>query len=108
MPRHDRFDNSEDPSETDLRSNFQRDRDRILYCSAFRRLGGVTQVVSATEALIIHNRLTHTLKVAQVARRLAERLQASTETGTLERLGGVDPDVADAAAFAQRSATSAR
>lgn len=83
----------------DNRSPFQRDRDRILYSSAFRRLAGVTQVVAATEGHRFHNRLTHTLKVAQVARRLAERL--SDADGQLAQdLGGLSPDVAEAAALA--------
>lgn len=60
----------------DQRNPFARDRDRILYCSAFRRLEGVTQVASASEGHIFHNRLTHSIKVAQVARRLAEYLLA--------------------------------
>jgi len=100
MAREDRFQTVEDPSVDDTRSEAQRDRDRILYSSAFRRLGGVTQVVSANEGLIIHNRLTHTLKVAQVARRLAERLLKKTHTRVLAAVGGVDPDVAESAALA--------
>lgn len=44
----------------------RRDRDRILYASEFRRLAGVTQVASATENLLIHNRITHSTKVEQV------------------------------------------
>lgn len=57
MSRDDRLINREDPSVDDTRSDAQRDRDRLIYSSAFRRLGGVTQVVSASEGLIIHNRL---------------------------------------------------
>ena len=45
----------------DYRSEFQRDVDKILYCPEFRRLSGVTQVASATEGDIFHNRLTHSL-----------------------------------------------
>lgn len=100
MPRDDRLINVEDPSVDDTRSEAQRDRDRILYSSAFRRLGGVTQVVSASEGLIIHNRLTHTLKVAQVARRLTERLLKLTASDIIAAIGGLDPDVAEAAALA--------
>lgn len=58
----------------DQRSRFERDRDRVLYTSAFHRLGGITQVASADEGHVFHNRLTHTLEVAQVARRVAEKL----------------------------------
>lgn len=86
--RHDRFSNVEEPNPRDVRSNAKSDRDRVLYSSAFRRLGGVTQVVSANDGLIIHNRLTHTLKVAQVARRLAERVRANTDRTTIRAVGG--------------------
>lgn len=82
----------------DNRSPFQRDRDRILYSSAFRRLAGVTQVVAATEGHRFHNRLTHTLKVAQVARRLAERLSEVQPQLTQDL--GLAPEVAEAAALA--------
>lgn len=54
----------------------ERDRDRILYASAFRRLGGVTQVASSGETALLHNRLTHSLKVGQVARRIASTINA--------------------------------
>jgi len=48
----------------DQRRRSQRDRDRLLYSAAFRRLAGVTQVASPAEVDVFHNRLTHTLKVA--------------------------------------------
>ena len=79
----------------DPRTPFARDRDRVLYSSAFRRLGGVTQVVAPDEGHVFHNRLTHTLKVAQVARRLAERV-SGTEAASL---GGIDPEVVECAAL---------
>ena len=83
----------------DNRKSFQVDRDRILYSSAFRRLAQITQVLTAQEGHVFHNRLTHSLKVAQVARRLAERLVAQ-QPETAEQVGGVDPDVVEAAALA--------
>jgi len=83
----------------DRRKSFQIDRDRILYSSAFRRLAQVTQVVTAQEGHVFHNRLTHSLKVAQVARRLAEKL-LSEQPDIAEKIGGVDPDVVEAAALA--------
>jgi dGTPase len=83
----------------DSRSEFQRDRDRILYASEFRRLADVTQVVSASEGPVFHNRLTHSLEVAQFGRRLAERLvEADAQTATA--IGGIDPDVVEAACLA--------
>ena len=83
----------------DQRGSFQRDRDRIIYTSAFRRLAWVTQVVSSEEGEPFHNRLTHTLEVAQIGRRLAEKLIAE-QPDEVEGLGGVDPDVVEAAALA--------
>lgn len=59
----------------DDRTDFRRDRDIILYTSAFRRLSGITQVTSAETGHVFHNRLTHTLQVAQVGKSLAEKLQ---------------------------------
>lgn len=85
------------------RSPFQRDRDRLLYSSSFRRLTGVTQVVlSSGEPYLFHNRLVHSIKVAQVARRLAEYLLERHGSGAFEGLpgGGCDPDVVEAAALA--------
>lgn len=83
----------------DQRDPFQRDRDRILYSIPFRRLGGVTQVVSPSEGHSFHNRLTHSLEVAQIARRLAENLKDRFPDES-ESLGGIDADVAEAAALA--------
>ncbi len=82
----------------DRRKSFQIDRDRILYSSAFRRLAQVTQVVTAQEGHVFHNRLTHSLKVGQVARRLAERLLES-QPEIAHKIGGIDPDVVEAAAL---------
>ena len=58
-------------------SPFRADRDRIVASPFFARLGGVTQVVSASGSGLLHNRLTHSLKVAQVARAIAERLSVA-------------------------------
>jgi dGTPase len=97
--RADRFHDDDLPA--DQRTPFQRDRDRILYTSAFRRLAGITQVIAPTERYPVHNRLTHTLEVAQVARRLAEKLQTDIAATTdLEAAAAIDADVAEAAALA--------
>ena len=88
----------------DPRSAGARDRDRILYSEPFRRLVGVTQVVGAHEGTVFHNRLTHSIKVGQIARRLAEKIlhehKDSDSIKELEALGGLDPEVAEAAALA--------
>ena len=82
-------------------SPYRVDRDRIVSSPFFARLGGVTQVISpGGMGLLVHNRLTHSLKVAQVARALAERLAAGDHGALLEKLGGCDPDVVEAAALA--------
>ena len=86
---------------SDQRGAGQRDRDRILYSSAFKRLNGVTQVVAASEGTIFHNRLTHSLKVAQLGRRLAEHLlDQASEREKAEAWGGLDPEIVDAAGLA--------
>lgn len=86
--------------DSDVRTRSQKDRDRILYSSAFRRLAGVTQVVGATEGHIFHNRLTHTLQVAQLSRRLAERLCVQERDFLTKHELEIDADVAEAAALA--------
>ena len=96
--QHNPFGNEGDKP-GDNRKSFQVDRDRILYSSAFRRLAQITQVVTAQEGHVFHNRLTHSLKVAQVARRLAERLLAE-QPDIAAAIGGVDPDVVESAALA--------
>jgi dGTPase len=85
-------------SKGDDRSQFQRDRDIILYTSAFKRLSGITQVVSAHSGHVFHNRLTHTLQVAQVGRSLAEKLRLHQPE--LADLLGLEPHVVEAGCLA--------
>lgn len=65
----------------------------------FEDLGGVTQVATAAERLVFHNRLTHSLEVAQIARRLAESI-CDEQPDEAKALGEIDPDVVEAAALA--------
>ncbi len=87
-----------DPGGVDQRRAFERDRDRILYSSALRRLAGVTQVVRVAESDVFHNRLTHSIKVAQLGRRLAQHLLRADEVLCTELC--VDPEVVEAACLA--------
>lgn len=64
----------EPEEEHDYRTAFQRDRDRILHCKAFRRLKGKTQVFLAPVGDHYRTRLTHTLEVAQISRTAARAL----------------------------------
>ena len=84
---------------SEFRSPFEKDRDRIVYSSAFRRLAGVTQVINPSEGQVFHNRLTHSLKVAQIGRRVAQRIGRKFPP-QVDDLGGLDPDVVETAALA--------
>lgn len=88
----------------DGRSPSERDRDRVLYSSAFRRLSGITQVVAPSGRYATHNRLTHTLEVAQIAKSIARRLKSRKESGYesawVDEFGGLDEFTVEAAALA--------
>ncbi len=63
----------------DIRTSYQRDRDRIIHSKAFRRLKQKTQVFIATGADHMRTRLTHTLEVAQVSRTIARALRLNED-----------------------------
>jgi dGTPase len=109
-----RCDRPKEPGEGEegTRTRFERDRDAIIHSNALRRLAGVTQVISPGEGLVLHNRLTHSIEVAHIAVRLAQRLKKlfleedkqrsirPEETQKhIETLGGLDDSVVEAAAL---------
>ena len=92
--------------ESDPEVEFGKDYEHLLYSSAFRRLGGVTQVVGVNETALFHNRMTHSLKVAQVGQRLTKKLLDKMDNdrqlyGVVEEYGGgLDSGVVYAACIA--------
>ncbi len=85
-PRHSRGRLHKEP-ESSYRSAFQRDRDRVIHCGAFRRLKHKTQVFVYHEGDYYRTRLTHSLEVAQIARSVSRAL-------------GLNEDLAEALALA--------
>ena len=73
--------------ECNVRTCFQRDRDRIIHCQAFRRLKHKTQVFLAPSGDHYRTRLTHTLEVAQIARTIARALRLNEDLTEAVALG---------------------
>ncbi len=71
----------------DIRTEFQRDRDRIIHSKAFRRLKHKTQVFLSPEGDHYRTRLTHTLEVAQIARTIANALDLNEDLTEAIALG---------------------
>ena len=76
-----------DEPQDPLRTCFQRDRDRIVHCKAFRRLKHKTQVFLAPEGDHYRVRLTHTLEVSQIARTVARALRLNEDLTEAISLG---------------------
>ena len=70
-----------------MRTDFQRDRDRIIHCKSFRRLKYKTQVFLSPEGDHYRTRLTHTLEVAQIARTIARCLRLNEDLTEAIALG---------------------
>ena len=75
----------EEPSE--IRTEYQRDRDRIIHSSSFRRLKHKTQVFLSPEGDYYRTRLTHTLEVSQIARTIARALRLNEDLTEANALG---------------------
>lgn len=71
----------------DIRTCYQRDRDRIIHCKAFRRLKHKTQVFLAPAGDHYRTRLTHTLEVSQIARTIAKALRMNEDLTEAIALG---------------------
>lgn len=71
----------------DIRTDFQRDRDRIIHCNAFRRLKHKTQVFLIPKSDHYRTRLTHTLEVSQIARTIARALRLNEDLTEAIALG---------------------
>lgn len=76
-----------DEAPCEMRTEFQRDRDRIIYCKAFRRLKNKTQVFFSPEGDHYVTRLTHTLDVSQIARSIARALSLNEDLAEAIALG---------------------
>ena len=90
MPRYDESATARwvaEPPKRAGRSDFERDRARVLHSAALRRLAAKTQVVTAGSADFPRTRLTHSLECAQIGRELGREI-------------GCDPDLVDAACLA--------
>ena len=82
-------------------SAFRTDLERIRFAPSFTRLAGVTQVVTSTATGgVVHNRLSHSIKVTAVARAIAVRVRQQSDSALLDRLGGLDQAVVQSGAAA--------
>lgn len=73
--------------ETDVRTNYQRDIDRIVHCKSFRRLMHKTQVFLQPEGDHYRTRMTHTLEVSRIARTIARGLRLNADLAEAVAMG---------------------
>ena len=71
----------------DYRNDFMRDRDRIMYCTAFRRIAGKTQIYTIGDDDHKKNRLTHSLEVSQIARTICHAVGLNEDLAEAIALG---------------------
>ena len=102
MPLYTRDDKAREialPPGPDYRAEFRRDYARLIHCPAFRRLQGKTQLFPGVESDFFRNRLTHSIEVAQVAKSIALKLNA-TEEALRDDQAKIDTDLVEFAALA--------
>ncbi len=86
-----------DPKKNNIRTDFRRDYDRLVFSSPFRRLQNKTQVFPLPGSIFVHNRLTHSVEVAcvgksmadEIAISLAERYAGETWVGMLSHISDI-------------------
>lgn len=93
---------SKKPPSSQLRSEFERDFDRIIFSHPFRKLQDKTQVIPLPEPDFVHSRLTHSLEVSSVGRSLGKKVgeKLMTEYPELKKEGYIDSDIGSIVAAA--------
>ncbi len=84
---------------TEIRSEFERDYDRIIFSAPFRRLQNKTQVFPLPESIFVHNRLTHSLEVSSVGRSLTHRIVVAKQSSA-SSFPATIPEIVQAACLA--------
>ena len=77
----------QEPEENDVRTNYQRDTDRIIHCKSFRRLMHKTQVFLQPEGDHYRTRMTHTLEVARIGRTISRALRLNEDLAEAIAMG---------------------
>ena len=75
------------PEENDVRTNFQRDTDRIIHCKSFRRLMHKTQVFLHPDGVHYRTRMTHTIEVSRIARTVTRALTLNEDLSEAIAMG---------------------